>query len=179
LLFVAAIVLGLVFALLTGGRLENLARLRFHWPSLLVLAVVVREVVLLTPLGRNDWARYVYVLALLAILGWTIWHWASVRGVWLVSAGIALNLLVIVANTGRMPVAPDLAPSLVRHGTQGQYIVMGASTRLNLLGDWIAQYPVPEAYSPGDVLIAVGLAIVVFSAARNPHPYRDKELTPP
>jgi hypothetical protein len=37
---------------------------------------------------------------------------------------------------------------------------------------------VPETYSPGDVLIGLGLAIVVFLAVRNPRPYRS-ELTPP
>ena len=179
-LFVGAILLGLVFGLLTGGRLENVARLRFRAPWLLVGAVVVREVILLTPLGRYDGARFVYVAALIVILAWTVQHWPFVRGVWLVSAGIALNLMVIVLNGERMPVAHELAGSLLRHGgTIGQYTVMGDATRLNLLGDWIAIYPVPEVYSVGDVLIALGLAIVVFSAARNPRPYRDKELTPP
>jgi hypothetical protein len=179
LLFVGAIVLGLVFGLLTGGRLENVARLRFRWPWLLVGAVAVREVILLTPIGRIEAARYVYVLALLAILAWTVWHWRRLGGVWLATAGIALNLIVIVANGARMPVAADLAGSLLSHGPVGQYTVMGEATRLNLLGDWIALYPVPEAYSPGDVLIAIGLAIVVFSAARNPHSVPEKELTPP
>lgn len=178
-LFVGAILLGLAFGLLTGGRLENVARLRFRWPWLLVGAVAVREVVLLTPLGRSDAGRYVYVAALVAILGWTVWHWPRLRGVWIVSAGIALNLVVIAANSGRMPVAPELAGSLLRRGPIGQYTLMSDYTHLNLLGDWIAIHPVPEAYSPGDVLIAIGLAIVVFSAARNPRPYREKELTPP
>jgi hypothetical protein len=180
LLFVAAILLGLVFGLLTGGRLENVARLTFRWPWLLVGAVVVREVILLTPLGRYDAGRYAYVAALVVILGWTVWHWSRVHGVWLASAGIALNLVVIVANGARMPVAPELAGSLLRHGGSiGQYTVMGDTTHLNFLGDWIALYPVPEAYSIGDVLIAIGLAIVMFSAARNPRPYREKELTQP
>jgi hypothetical protein len=181
LLFVAAILLGLVFGLLTGGRLENVARLRFRWPWLLLGAVVVREIILLTPLGRSDGARFIYIAALIVILTWTIQHWQLVRGIWLASAGIALNLVVIIVNGERMPVAPDLAGSLLRHGgTIGQYTVMNGSTRLNLLGDWIAIYPVPEAYSLGDVLIALGLAIVMFSAARNPRPYREKkELTPP
>lgn len=178
-LFVAAIVLGVAFALLSGGRLENLARLRFRWPWLLVGAVVVREVIMLTPLGTFDGARFAYVAALIVILTWTIQHWRRVRGIWLTSVGLTLNLIVIVANGERMPVAPELAASLVRHGTLGQYTVMGPATNLNLLGDWVAQYPIPEAYSPGDVLIALGLAIVVFSAARNPRPNREKELTPP
>jgi hypothetical protein len=180
LLFVGAILIGIVFGLLTGGRLENVARMRFRAPWILVGAVAVREVILLSPLGRYDGARFVYIASLIVILTWTIQHWSRLRGMWLASAGIALNLVVIVANGERMPVAPELAGSLVRHGgTVGQYTVMGDATRLNLLGDWIALYPVPEAYSVGDVLIALGLAIVVFSAARNSHPVREKELTPP
>jgi uncharacterized protein DUF5317 len=180
LLFVGAILVGLVLGLLSGGRLENIARLRFRWPWLLVGAVVVREVILITPLGRFDGARFVYVAALIVILTWTIQHWGRARGMWLASAGIAMNLLVIVANGERMPVAHELAGSLLRHGgTIGQYTVMGDTTHLNLLGDWIAFFPVPEAYSVGDVLIALGLAIVMFSAARNPHSVREKELTPP
>ena len=111
-------------------------------------------------------------------LAWTNWHWRVIRGIWLVSIGASLNVLVIAANGARMPVAPELAGRILLHrGTIGQYTVMGGSTNLNLLGDWIRLYPVPEAYSVGDVLVAAGLAIVVFLAVRNPSPY--KELSPP
>lgn len=177
-LWLFAIVVGVVFGLLTGGRIGNLARLRFRWPWLILAAVVVREAVLLTPLNRVDAARFAYVAALAAIVLWTVLHWERLPGIQLVSAGAALNLLVIVANGGRMPVAPEFAASLVRHGDVGQYTVMGPGTNLNLLGDWISLYPVPETYSLGDVLIGLGLAIVVFLAVRNPRPYRS-ELTPP
>lgn len=176
-LWLFAIALGLVFGLVTGGSIGNLARLRFRWPWVILIAVVVREAVLLTPLNRVDGARFVYVLALAAIVAWTIWHFDRVRGIWLVTAGAALNLLVIVVNGARMPVAPELAASLIRHGNVGQYTVMGSQTQLNLLGDWISLWPSPEAYSPGDVLIALGLAVVVFLAVRNPKPYSG--LTPP
>lgn len=176
-LWLFAIAVGLVFGLVTGGSIGNLATLRFRWPWVILLAVVVREVVLLTPLNRVDGAQYVYVLALAAIVAWTIWHFDRVRGIWLVTVGAALNMLVIVVNGARMPVAPELANSLIRHGNVGQYTVMGSQTQLNLLGDWISLWPSPEAYSPGDVLIALGLAVVVFLAVRNPKPYSD--LTPP
>ena len=66
-LWLFAIVLGVVFGLVTGGRIGNLAGLRFRWPWLIIAAVVVRESVVLTPLGRVDGARYAYVLALAAI----------------------------------------------------------------------------------------------------------------
>ena len=177
-LWLFAIVLGLVFGLLTGGKIGNLARLRFRWPWLILAAVVVREAVLLTPLNRVDAARFAYVVALAAIVLWTIAHFERLPGIWLVTAGAALNLLVIVVNGARMPVAPEFAHSLARHGDLAQYTVMGPGTNLNVLGDWISLYPVPETYSPGDVLIALGLAIVVFLAVRNLKPYRS-ELTPP
>jgi len=176
-LWLFAIVLGVVFGLVTGGRIGNLAGLRFRWPWLIIAAVVVRESVVLTPLGRVDGARYAYVLALAAIVAWTIWQFDRVRGIWLITAGAALNLLVIVVNGARMPVAPEFAVALLRRGNVGQYTVMGSGTQLNLLADWISLFPSPEVYSPGDVLIALGLAIVVFLAVRNPSVY--KELTPP
>jgi len=176
--FLVAIALGLVFGLLTGGRIANLAKLRFRWPWVILAAIVVREAVLVTPLNRVDGARFAYVLSLLAIVVWTIVHIERLRGIWLVTAGTALNLAVIVANGARMPVAPEFAGVLVQRGTVGQYTLMSATTNLNLLGDWIRLYPVSTAYSPGDVLIGLGLAIVVFLAVRNPRPYRS-ELTPP
>jgi uncharacterized protein DUF5317 len=178
LIFLAAIVLGAAFGLLTRGKIENLARLQFRWPWLVLAALIVREAILLTPLNSVEGAQYVYLLGLVVIVGWTIWHWRRLRGIWLVTVGGALNVLVIAANGARMPVAPEAAGSLNSRGTFGQYTLMGAHTNLNFLADWIRFYPAPGVYSIGDVIIALGLAIVVFLAVRNPRPHR-KELTPP
>ena len=177
-IFFAAVVLGAAFGVLTGGKLENLASLRFRWPWLILVALVVRQAILLTPLNTVDGAQYVYLLGLVVIVAWTIWHWQRVRGAWLVTVGGALNVIVIAANGARMPVAPESAGSLNRLGTYGQYTLMGPHTNLNFLGDWIRLYPAP-VQSIGDVIIALGLAIVVFLAVRNPRPQREKELIPP
>lgn len=177
-LFLIAIALGLVLGLVTGGSVDNLLKLRFRWPWLIVTAVLVREVILVSPLNGVDGAQYVYLGALVAIVAWTNWHWRRIRGIWLVSIGASLNVLVIAANAARMPVAPDLAGETLTHRqTIGQYTLMGSGTNLNFLGDWMRLFPLPGAYSPGDVLVAVGLAIVVFLAVRNPSRY--KELSPP
>ena len=167
-LWVFAIVVGLVFGLVTGGRIANLGLLRFRWPWLILAAVAIRAAVLLTPLNRVAGAQYLYVLALVAIMVWTILHIKRLPGIWLVTAGAGLNLLVILVNGARMPVTPELAASLARHGTMGQYIAMGSQTHLNPLADWISLYPVPEVYSPGDVLVALGLAILAFVATATP-----------
>src|SRR2546428_7376360 len=140
-LWLFAIVIGLVFGVVTGGKIGNLAKLRFRWPWLILAAVVVRESVVLTPLNRVDGARYLYVVSLAAIVAWTIWQFDRLRGIWLITAGAAVNLLVIVVNGARMPVAPELAGSLLRRGNVGQFTVIGRGNLLHLVGGWHVLVP--------------------------------------
>ena len=166
-LFLVAIVAGVLGGLAVGGRLDNLARLQFHWPWLVPLAVVAREVVLVTPLNRVDGAQYVYLFALLALIVWTLWNFNRVPVIWMVTIGAVLNVLVIVANAGRMPVAQQFAGPL-NGGAIGQYVVMSSSTQLNALGDWIPMFGAPAAVSVGDLFIAIGLALALFIATATP-----------
>ena len=167
-LWLLALAVGLVLGLGAGGSITNLARLQFRWPLLLLAGIVVREVVLLTPLNRVGGAQYAYAFSLAVIVAWTIWHFDRLPGIWFVTAGGLLNLIVILANGGRMPVAPALAGVLLKHGSIGQYTVMGPGTNLGWLGDWISLGPFPEAYSAGDLLIALGVALVVTVAVHRP-----------
>ncbi len=169
-----AIAFGLVLGLAGGGRLSNLAHLRFRWPLVLVAAVVIREVVTVSPLSRIEGAQYIYAFSLAVIVVWTLWHLRLLPGVWLVTAGAVLNLVVVVANGGRMPVDPTLAAAelggiLVRRGHIGQYTLMGPETHLNPLGDWLSLGVLPEAYSPGDLLIAMGIALVILVSLHRTH----------
>src|SRR3984893_8117090 len=170
-LWLAALLLGLAAGFATRGSLENLARIRLRWPWLVVAALIVRAAILLTPLSRIDGVQYVYLGALTALLAWALWQLELVRGIWLIAVGSALNLVVIATNGSRMPVAPELAGPLVHGGTFGQYTLMAAGTNVNWLADWITLPGpsgrfVPEAYSPGDVIIAIGIAMVVLLAMR-------------
>jgi hypothetical protein len=169
--WVAALAIGLVGGFATGGRIGNLVHMRFRWPWFVVAALLVREASVLTPLNRIDGSQYVYAATLAALVAWTVWQIERVAAIWLVTAGAALNLVVIAANGGRMPVAPEIAGSLVQRGHIGQYALMGSGTHLNGLADWIA-LPGPfervlrEAYSPGDLIVALGIAMVVLLAMR-------------
>lgn len=171
-LYLIALAAGVVLGLVTRGKFSNLALLKFRWPWLIVAAVVVRYAVLLPPLDRFEASRYLYVLALAGIVAWTLWQVDRVAGIWIVSIGAALNLLVIAVNSFRMPVAPEFASHLAAAGSFAQYTVMSSETTLNLLGDWIKLSPSPEVYSVGDVLVSIGLAIVVFLSIRKPRLYR-------
>ena len=170
-LWIAALGLGIAAGYLLGGRIDNLSRLRFKWPWLVVVALVVRAAILLTPLRHVDGVQYVYLAALTALLAWTLWQIELVRGIWLIAMGSALNLVVIATNGAHMPVASALAGSLVRSGQTGQYTLMTAQTTLNWLADWIALPGIgrwlPEAYSPGDVVVALGIGVVIALAMRS------------
>jgi hypothetical protein len=164
-LVLVPLVLGLLIGVAAGGKLGNLATLSFRWPWFVLAVLVIREAVLLPPLSRLDGVQYVYAAALAALVAWTALHFNRLPGVWVVTLGAAMNLTVIVANAARMPVAPSLAGSLVRQGHLGQYVVMGPGTNFNWLADWIGfPWPVRGAYSPGDLVIAVGIGIVVLLA---------------
>src|ERR1700687_4192840 len=105
----AAIGLGLIVGFATHGSIDNLARLHFRWPWLVVAVLAIRAAAVLTPLRSVDGVQYVFAAALASLVAWAIWHVNRVAGIWLVAAGTALNLVVIAANGGRMPVAAELA----------------------------------------------------------------------
>src|SRR5262245_63249656 len=101
-LMLGGIAIGLLFGVVTGGHVTNLARLKFRWPVLILVAILVREALLVTPLSGVDGAQYVYLAALAGIVAWTVWHFDRIRGIWLVSIGAALNVIVIAFNGGHM-----------------------------------------------------------------------------
>ncbi len=162
-LVLVPLVVGIGAGLLARGRMQNWLDAPFRWPGVVVAALLVREAVALTPLSRIDWLRLVYALFLLVLLGWTAWHIKRMPGVWIISVGAAMNLLVIAVNDFRMPVVASAAGRLVTLGHAGQYVVMAPDTRLPWLGDWIV-LPVwlGGAYSPGDVVIALGAGVTAF-----------------
>src|SRR6202163_5086349 len=101
------LVIGIAAGVVSGGKFSHLSGLRFRWPYFVLLVLVVKEVVLLTPLNRIDGTQFVYAASLAALVAWTIWHIDLLPGVWLVSVGSALNLLVVLINGGRMPVSAE------------------------------------------------------------------------
>ncbi len=165
------LVLGVLAGVVSGGRIERWAEVRLRWSWLVVAALFVREAVALTPLSSVAELRYVYVLFLAVLVGWTAWHIRLVPWVWIIGIGALMNLAVIAANDFRMPVAAANAGRLVQAGHVGQYVVMGPDTRLSWLGDWLTVAGgFGGVYSPGDVVIGVGVAAVAFVITRGGAP---------
>ncbi|HEV2218756.1 MAG TPA: DUF5317 domain-containing protein [Candidatus Dormibacteraeota bacterium] len=159
--------LGLAAGLAVGGKLGNWSAIHLRWPWVVIVALLIRVAVAGSPLGGVDWLRYVYVASLVALVAWTLWNVDRLFGIWLVSLGSALNLVVIAANEFRMPVVQSAAGRLVEVGQHGQYTVMDSSTRLSWLADWV-QVPgwLGGVFSPGDAVIGIGLGVVAFVVTR-------------
>jgi hypothetical protein len=98
---------------------------------------------------------------------------------WLVaSLGVALNISVILANGGYMPVsqaALEETGQAADFATQQRYprdVPLGPQTRLGVLADILPEpgwplFPKRTVQSVGDVLLAVGLATWAFQAPRS------------
>jgi Family of unknown function (DUF5317) len=168
-LIVGPIVIGVVAGLVLGGRMSNWSEVHLRWPWVVVVVLAVRLGVAATPLGTFEWLRFVYVASVVGVIGWTLLNVDRLFGIWLVSLGSLTNLVVICANDFRMPIAAPSTSLLAKVGHYGQYVFMDAHTRLNWLGDWMGvSGPVGGVFSPGDVLIGVGLGVVSFAITRFP-----------
>jgi len=108
-------------------------------------------------------------------LGALVVLWINRDRAWLPLAliGAALNAVVIVANGGRMPVAPDaiaragrpVGPALLA-GADARHVLATPGSPFGILGDrWVLHLGgFGTVLSAGDVFLAVGLAGFVQGA---------------
>lgn len=152
-----------------GGSLAALGSIDLRARSLVWAAVAAQA--LGAVIGGPAYALGLIVSALL--VGRFLLRNRGIRGTGLLALGLLANALVVGLN-GAMPVSVVAAG---RSGTTTQDILIGADprheisgagTRLSWLGDVIpAPWPArPEVISPGDVLVAAGLAQLVVLGMR-------------
>ncbi|MDI6824299.1 MAG: DUF5317 domain-containing protein [Bacillota bacterium] len=174
-MLLSAIILSFLVAELRGGRLRNLARADFHRLEWVLAAAVIH--VGLQVAGGRGWVAAAWWTGLLNVLGYFLVMYAvaanlRLPGMPLVAVGLLLNLAVIAANGGRMPVSPEalqavglgrLVPALGA-GEVPTHALMGEGTRLAFLGDVFRLPPPfwrPCAFSLGDAFLAVGAFVLV------------------
>jgi uncharacterized protein DUF5317 len=179
---IAPAFVAVVAALACGGSLRRLFDNRvLAWPAV-VLAFAVELAVFNPPIDTQPWALeigpWVWLLTrlvLLAVLlanGWPsaqthVWPWR------IAALGVCLNTLVIAANGGHMPQSPEAAlavwgASHLDPSRLDNVVAATADTRLSWLADVLVEpswLPRRNVVSPGDLLLATGLASWVFLAA--------------
>ena len=165
-----------------GGRWHRLAHLHLRARPLVVAAVVAQAGGALVGLAGFGDARRAYVVGLVASAVCALVFCTrnlSVPGVALVSGGLIANALVVAAN-GAMPVSIVAAYharvpiAAISTGSDARHEIAGIGTHLRWLGD-IVPVPLPlrpEVVSPGDVLVAAGLAELVVLGMMGSRWYR-------
>jgi hypothetical protein len=168
-----ALVLGLAAGLLLGGRLERLGRLQLRWPWVAVGGLLVQIVLFLPGVGERlgPAAPAVYVASTLAVFLFVARN-VSIAGFALIALGAASNLLAIVANGGYMPASPDALRALGERAPRGYSNsrelanpALAPLTDIFALPPWL---PFANVFSIGDVLIAMGVAVAIALAMREP-----------
>ena len=174
-LYLVALLVGLVIGFLRGGRLSHLTGLRLRWLWIIPVALAIQ--LMIFPLfSRTPLLPYATVpLHVLSYVLAGVWLIANLREPPLVVmvSGALSNFVTVAVNGGRMPASEtalraagwsETADLLVSQGDYGNVVLMGETTRLNWLGDYLylpEWVPFAVAFSIGDVLIMVGLAWLI------------------
>lgn len=170
------LVLGVGVGLATGGRLGNLAWLHVR----LVPAAIGSAVIALLPLFitlPSEARRAIQILTMLGVLAFLAVNVPRAAGVvragfLLLALGWALNFTVIAAN-GAMPLSlwAYERSGLSETPTPGEggffkLEIADDATLMKPLGDVIPFRPLRKVFSPGDLFLMAGVAVVVAGGTR-------------
>lgn len=168
-LLFAALVPGVLVGWAVGGRLGRLAALDLRAPAAILAAVALQFGLGLVP--RDARLGVLTVSSLLV----GVWLLANARNrppvlrlaIGLLALGWLLNVAVMVPNRGMPVSSAGLArigahPALdVRDGNLYKHVPADRTTTLRWLGDVLPVPPLGLVASAGDLVMAVGLAVVV------------------
>jgi hypothetical protein len=165
-----AAVAGIVLGLLSGGRLGALGELRIRRVEFVYTAVLLQIAAFpsgILPWSTPDWiARTLWLISFALLVGFAAIN-RTVRGVALVFAGLACNLVAVLANGGLMPASPHAIQAAGLTYRLKNNSISTAHPHLAWLTD---RWPVPawipwgNVYSVGDVLIAAGIVATIVLA---------------
>ncbi|MQA99877.1 MAG: hypothetical protein GEU78_06230 [Actinobacteria bacterium] len=162
-----ALIAGVVAALvarLRGGSLESLAATPFRWPLLLWTSLIAQIAFgAWDPEWLGSTGGLAVILATNVLVAAFLAFNRRLPGMVLAAVGTMLNVLVIAVN-GAMPVALGAA-QIAGAGVRDlgiKHEILDAETRLPWLGDVIPVPGLRVLISVGDVLLAIGIAWLVY-----------------
>jgi hypothetical protein len=183
-ILILAIFIGIAIGRLLGGRIRGLSDLGLRHAWTPVALFVVQAAVLKTPLREFGFALLltpvVVIATYVALVGWLLLN-RTAPGIRLVLVGAILNLTVIAANGGYMPVTPE---ALERAGHVDRVLIHEEHTFVAGSKDIVLEtketnlwplsdilvipdgLPFAATFSGGDILIAVGVGLLAYGAVR-------------
>jgi uncharacterized protein DUF5317 len=181
-LFFAVIAAALVIAVLIGGDVRRLSQLRIQHIEVLFAAFAVKVGVALLGTVHSQLAinvaRPLNVIGAVLLLA-VVWFNRRIPGAILFGAGLTLNLIVILAFGGRMPVLvpPDADPNsaavaLLKGGLDPLHVALQHPQGPWFIGDIFTIPSIGGHYSLvsiGDLVMAVGMAwLIIRCSQRSP-----------
>ena len=152
----AGLLAGIVLALLQK-HVWQVPSLRFLW--LVVIGFLPQAVIFYLPPTHSGIPDQVVGSSLIfsqVVLLVFCWFNRRVAGIWILACGLVLNLMVIAANSGFMPISPQTASHVVpatvlakyqigsRFGTGKDILLLAENTRLV----WLSDQFLPPAWFP-------------------------------
>jgi hypothetical protein len=181
-LFFAVIAAALAIAVLIGGDVRRLSQIRIRHIELLLAAFAAKASVALLGTAHAqaavNVARPLNVIGAVLLLA-VVWFNRRIPGAILFGAGLSLNLIVILAFGGRMPVLlpHDVDPNspvlvLLKGGLDPLHVALQQPQGLWFIGD-IFTIPGIGGHSSlvsiGDLLMAAGVAwLIIRCSQRRP-----------
>lgn len=170
-----ALLLGLAAGLATGGRPSNARHRRLRGTGALGGAVVLQAFPELVDVSETTGLAFVLVSYALLVA----FALANLRivGVPVALVGLLCNVAVITANGG-MPVRAEAILAVDRSADLGDLDFSAKrhleepDDRLTFLGDVVPVRPLGQVLSFGDLILAVGVADVVFRLLKPAAPIR-------
>jgi len=193
-LFVA-LLLSIAIALVRGGRFSCLAQtpLRYGWVA--IAAFAMQWSIIYSPLPRTEGllgARTLLLIASYLLVVVVVVANRRLPGLSLIGVGLGLNLLVMLANGGFMPVTLEAVERAglahlalgtepgARLSATKDIILPAKDTRLWLLSDiFVLPPPLPfrTVFCLGDLLLSAGV-FVLFQRAMRPRVEREGQGEP-
>lgn len=171
-----AIIVLIILALLLRRDLSALGQISYRGGWIVTIGVIglfiLQAVLVLYVPGQTMWQMIVLNLSQIALIALFLLN-HHVAGAKLFALGIALNVLVMLANGGWMPVTPETANFVhpdrpiveqTRPSSSKNIILPRSETNLWILSD-IIRVTLPwrrTAVSIGDIVLIVGVAQFIF-----------------
>ncbi len=172
-MLVDSLVIGFLVGKLRGGRFTNLIHVKIISPWLVLAAFSMQYVAMFIFPQLVQQAIFISYVCLMLFCFLNRQNY----GFYFMFAGILLNVIVMFANEGRMPVEGKAAQSLspqdypaLEAGVYGKHVLMSDQTKLNFLGDIFylkSPYPHPTIVSLGDIIFSIGVILFIYKMMRN------------
>jgi hypothetical protein len=161
----AVVVVALLTVPLAGGRLARLADLRLRLIPVAVTMFAI-QILIVNVIPGADIPHAAINIATYVVLGAVILANVRLPGIAVAGLGGLSNAAAIIANHGVMPAAAGALRAAGMEADPAAYTnsALVADARLAFLGDVFAipaSWPMSNVFSVGDVLLALGAAIVI------------------